>query len=195
MREVPKLNSHPNATLVGYVTTSYCTKPLRTILDEFKLYSGWKEHLGMALNGIFLDETPRVWREEHALYLQHVKDNLYHDWGKDSFIIHNPGTIPDPRYMQFCTQAVVFEGAYSTFISAEVRNAIEDFSKACRREQLAVIVHAHPQSKFGENQGSFIEDLGRSVGSLFVTDLCTDYYSSFSGKWAAFVSDVDSTGS
>ena len=30
-------------------------------------------------------------------------------------IIHNPGQIPDPRYLLHCDLTVVFEGTYSTF--------------------------------------------------------------------------------
>jgi hypothetical protein len=59
-REIPLLNAYANVRTVGYVSTDYARRDLRSILRDIDLYSGWAEvtTADLSVRGIFLDETP-----------------------------------------------------------------------------------------------------------------------------------------
>ncbi len=108
-------------------------------------------------------------------------------------IIHNPGTIPDPRYLSSCNLTVVFEGTYSTYQIYGFAKTISAFesSAKCAREAIACIIHDLPSTLTSKDEASLIANLKAIAGSVFLTGLATEYYSSFWDGWQGFVVDMD----
>lgn len=70
--EIPRLTAYPNVRLVGYVHASYTRRDLGLVLRDVTKYSGWAERSGipgLAVQGIFVDETPNQYDEKAAQYL------------------------------------------------------------------------------------------------------------------------------
>jgi hypothetical protein len=108
-------------------------------------------------------------------------------------IIHNPGTIPDARYLSSCNTSVVFEGTYSTYQIYGFHKTISAFSASakCGRGAIACIVHDIPSTLTSKDEATLIGDLRSVAGSFFITGLATNYYASFWDGWAGFVLDMD----
>jgi hypothetical protein len=106
-------------------------------------------------------------------------------------IIHNPGTIPDPRYLASRNVTVVFEGSYSTYKTSNLNKNISGFQKSSQlgRGATACIIHGFPSKVSSEN--SLIRELRGLAGSVFVTGLSVDYYASFWDGWQDFVDEMD----
>lgn len=104
-------------------------------------------------------------------------------------IIHNPGTIPDPRYLASCNLTVLFEGSYSTYKSANLQKNITAFQKSSKlgREATACIVHDVPSSI----SSALTRELRGMAGSVFVTGLAVSYYASFWEGWQEFVDEIE----
>lgn len=52
-------NQHNNVRIVGYVATTYATKPLEHARADINRYIGWvRPNIGIRLDGVFFDETP-----------------------------------------------------------------------------------------------------------------------------------------
>lgn len=109
-------------------------------------------------------------------------------------IIHNPGTIPDARYLSSADLTVVFEGTYSTYQSYSFHKSMTAFQSEAKegRNALAAIVHSLPEDLSEGKEKKLVGDLRRSVGSLFVTGLGVgvDYYAGFWEGWLGWVGDL-----
>lgn len=88
---------------------------------------------------------------------------------------------------------IVFEGAYDTYQQHNFSNTIKSFCKdsGCDRSNLAVVVHSVPPSIDAKVEKSMLKEVRKLAAGVFLTSLSTDYYSSFSQGWGAFVQDVD----
>jgi hypothetical protein len=78
-REITKLNTFQNVRIIGYVAVQYGRKAAQTALDEISQYAAWSEHNnGLALQGIFLDESPQIADDHNSTFLdlmaQHIKN-------------------------------------------------------------------------------------------------------------------------
>lgn len=78
-REIGQLNSLPNVRLVGYVRINYCERDLAEVHEDVNKYAGWSAltsshsaETSLAVHGIFFDETPNLYTEERANYLDDV---------------------------------------------------------------------------------------------------------------------------
>jgi hypothetical protein len=141
-----------------------------------------------------------IWEDKAALTLQPwrtpVKAALPHLLGpllNLKQIIHNPGTIPDARFLSSCNLTVVFEGTYSTYQIYGFSKTISSFqlSAKCERQALACIIHALPTTLSSNDMNSLVEDVRSLAGSIFMTGLSVDYYASFWQGWAEFVNEMD----
>jgi hypothetical protein len=60
--EIPRLTSYPNVQVLGYVHVSYAKRDLAEVTRDVKTYASWttqhSQHPGLAVEGIFVDETP-----------------------------------------------------------------------------------------------------------------------------------------
>ena len=108
-------------------------------------------------------------------------------------IIHNPGTIPDARFLSSCNLTVVFEGTYSTYQIYGFSKTISSFqsSSECERDALACIVHGLPANLSSNDMNNLVRDVRSLAGSVFMTGLSVDYYASFWQGWAGFVNEMD----
>lgn len=61
--EIPKLNSYPNVTTLGYIALNYSHKKSLDVVFEVKKYAGWaKSNIeGLYVAGVFFDEVPNLW--------------------------------------------------------------------------------------------------------------------------------------
>lgn len=100
--------------------------------------------------------------------------------------MHNPGAVPDSRYLATADSTVVFEAAYSTF---QKRQGAQLFSNIpdSDRSQLCAIVHSVPDSVEGKSLRSLVKQVRKVADEVYITHLSTDYYASFGPGWAEFV--------
>ena len=107
-------------------------------------------------------------------------------------IIHNPGQIPDPRYLAYCDLTIVFEETYSTYQIYGFQKNISSFQKSSKigREAVASIIHGVPATLTGKELDSLVRDIRGLSGSIFITGLSVDYYASFWAGWLDFISGM-----
>ncbi|KAH8802482.1 Spherulation-specific family 4-domain-containing protein [Xylogone sp. PMI_703] len=195
-REIPTLNSYANIRTVGYVSTNWAKRDLPLVLQDINRYSAWSENStieDLGMHGIFLDETPAQYDDASAQFLQTIESAIVSAPGLGShpLIIHNPGTIPDARYLSSCNLTIVFEGTYATYQGHGMHKVISAFraSSGAPREAFACIVHDMPMS--ADDEKNLVKDLKSVAGSVFVTGLDVDYYSRFWDGWLGFVGAME----
>jgi hypothetical protein len=101
-------------------------------------------------------------------------------------VVHNPGAIPDSRYLATADSTVVFEAAYSTFQEREGAKLFSNIADS-NRTQLCAIVHSVPESVEGKHLRGLVKQVRKVAEEVYITHLSTDYYSSFGAKWTEFV--------
>ena len=59
---------------VGYVRTTYGTRNLEEVFDDVRKYAGWGNDMGkgLAVKGIFFDETPNTYTADTVEYLNNI---------------------------------------------------------------------------------------------------------------------------
>ncbi len=98
------------ARVVGYVHTSYGTRPLDVVADEVARYHSW-----YGVVDIFFDEVSSSVAD--LTYYQTLSDRVRSAGGRT---LLNPGTHPDEGYMAVGDEVVTFEGTYDTYRRATV---------------------------------------------------------------------------
>jgi hypothetical protein len=85
---IQTLNSFNNVRTVGYVSTTWCARDLTSVLDEVAAYSFWGEYQdSLAIDGIFVDETPTQYSPDTVAYLQTIADAIHESDGlKEGYI-------------------------------------------------------------------------------------------------------------
>lgn len=71
-REIPKLNSYANVRTMGYVSTDWTKRDIALAKKDIATYSAWAQNASvqdLGVQGIFLDETPAVYNDASAQYL------------------------------------------------------------------------------------------------------------------------------
>ncbi|TQS37199.1 hypothetical protein Golomagni_02335 [Golovinomyces magnicellulatus] len=199
IREIPKLNSFSNVLTVGYVSTNWAKRDLELVLGDIKIYSNWsKKHRNgsipdLGVRGIFLDETLSCYTDTGAQFFKQLALFIRSEdiFGPNSLIIHNPGLIPDSRYMPYCDISVIFEESYSKYQRSDF-SAIAAFQKAAnvRQEAIACIIHSLPNTLQSSERRLLIQDLCSFSNHIFLTGLSQDYYAQFWENWPLFVADT-----
>ncbi|CAI7639028.1 unnamed protein product [Penicillium viridicatum] len=190
-REIPKLTAYANVRLLGYVYTSYGKRNVSAVRKDIQTYADWptnSSNPNLAVRGIFFDETPQQYEAQTLTYLQglteFVKD--LEDLGPDQFVVHNPGAVPDSRYLATADSTVVFEAAYATFQERQGARLFTNIADS-NRTQLCAIVHSVPDAVEGKALRSLVKQVRQVADEVYITHLSTDYYASFGGKWTEFV--------
>jgi hypothetical protein len=85
---IETLNSLHNVRTVGYVATTWCARNLSSVLDDIAAYSFWGEYQdSLAMDGIFVDETPTQYSPDSISYLQAIAQAIHESDGlKDRYI-------------------------------------------------------------------------------------------------------------
>ncbi|KAJ5572806.1 hypothetical protein N7450_009790 [Penicillium hetheringtonii] len=190
-REIPKLASHANVRLLGYVHTTYAQRNISLLRKDIETYAAWPKvssNPDLAVRGIFFDETPQQYSANAVAYLQNLTDFTrgLSGLGSNPFIVHNPGAIPDSRYLPSADSTVVFEETYNTF---QTRNGANLFTAIpdSNRSQLCAVIHSWK----GRNYAVSVKEARKVADELFITHLSTDYYASFGTQWSEFVDLMD----
>lgn len=101
-------------------------------------------------------------------------------------IVHNPGAVPDSRYLPTADSTVVFEETYTTFQErhgAKLLTAIPESN----RTQLCAVIHSVPSTVEGSKLRGLVKQVRSVADEVFITHLSSDYYASFGANWAEFV--------
>ncbi|RDH29739.1 cell surface spherulin 4-like protein [Aspergillus welwitschiae] len=190
-REIPKLASYGNVRLLGYVATTYGQRNFSLVRRDIETYAAWptnSSNPNLAVRGIFFDETPQQYESNTLAYLQDltavVKTTT--GLGPDHFVVHNPGTIPDARYLPTADSTVVFEATYETFLERQGAKLFQEIPNSTR-SQLCAVVHSVPDSVEGHKFRDLVKQVRKVADEIFITHLDTDYYASFGGQWEEFV--------
>lgn len=101
-------------------------------------------------------------------------------------VFHNPGVIPDSRYLSTADSTVVFEATYATFQQRHQEKIFKNIPDSNRR-QLCVVIHSVPDNVHGSQLRSLVKQARKVADKVFVTHLATDYYACFGHKWNDFV--------
>ncbi|KAJ5780689.1 hypothetical protein N7457_005849 [Penicillium paradoxum] len=188
---IPKLTAYENVRLLGYVYTSYGKRDVSAVRKDIQTYADWptnSSNPNLAVRGIFFDETPQQYEAQTFTYLEGLTDFVkdLEGLGPDPFVVHNPGAVPDSRYLATADSTVVFEAAYTTFQErqgAKLFTSIADSD----RSQLCAIVHSVPEAIEGKSLRSLVKEVRKVADEVYITHLDTDYYASFGSKWTEFV--------
>jgi hypothetical protein len=90
-RDIPKLTSKPNVRVLGYVATTYATRDQLKVLRDVETYANWPKvsaNIGLAVHGIFFDETPQQYTASAEKYLQELTASVRElpGLGPDNFV-------------------------------------------------------------------------------------------------------------
>lgn len=98
-------------------------------------------------------------------------------------VVHNPGAVPDPRYLATADTTIIFEEAYSTFQERYQANLLADIP--CNGT--AALIHSVPDSVKGPELRDLVRTVRKVADEVFITHLAEHYYASFGAMWAEFV--------
>ncbi|OXV07814.1 hypothetical protein Egran_04418 [Elaphomyces granulatus] len=191
-REITKLSIRRNVRLLGYVPTNYANRDISDVYQDIQTYANWPTaglNPTLAVHGIFFDETPQQYDDASMTYLRDLTRAVKRKGGlgPDNFVVHNPGAVPDSRYLETADSTVILEDTYDTFLERQGADMLTNISHG-NRSQVCAIVHSAPNFQNNNNQmREFIKQLRGVANEMFVTDLSENYYSSFSGAWGDFV--------
>ncbi|KAL2814964.1 Spherulation-specific family 4 [Aspergillus granulosus] len=190
-KEVPRLAAHGNVRLLGYVPTTYAKRNISLVRRDIETYAAWptvSANPNLAVRGIFFDETPQQYHFDDLAYLKELTSIVRSTpgLGPDNFVFHNPGVVPDPRYLSTADSTVVFEATYDTFQERDGANLFEQIPNSDRR-QLCAVIHSVPRFVEGSQLRRFVRQVRRVADEVFITHLSTDYYASFGHQWTEFV--------
>jgi hypothetical protein len=140
--------------VLGYVYTLYGGRSSAEIKAEIDDYTIW-----YGVDGIFLDEV-----SNDAADLEYYQDLTNYIRSKSgSFIMINPGTVPDEVYMSVADMVVVFEGTYSSYQAETFPAWMDGYSK----DRFQHMVYDTPEADF---QGAWSQAMGHNVGYVYITD-------------------------
>ncbi|KAF2273403.1 uncharacterized protein EI97DRAFT_156392 [Westerdykella ornata] len=164
------LNSLNNVRTIGYVSTTWCSKTVESVLDEIALYDGWgQSDPSLAMGGIFFDETPTRYSPENISYLLTISHAVHDQHGlKDGFVVHNPGAVPeaqyfvDPTFKQAADLTIIFEDTYDHW--TRNADALIKATESYDRSKLAAMLHTTPQLNTTDTEETLrrVLALGRS---------------------------------
>ncbi|KAL4755469.1 hypothetical protein BDW72DRAFT_189224 [Aspergillus terricola var. indicus] len=191
-QEIPRLTAHDNVRVLGYVATTYAKRNISSVRNDIETYAAWptiSANPKLAVRGIFFDETPQQYNASDLAYLEELASvvRTTPGLGPDHFVFHNPGVVPDSRYLSTADSTVVFEATYDTFQERDGARLFEAIPDS-NRSQLCAVVHSLPDSVEGSGLREFVKQVRRVADEIFVTHLSTNYYASFGDKWDDFVS-------
>jgi hypothetical protein len=76
-REIVRLNGFANVRTIGYVAVDYGRKDYKQTVAEITQYASWSsQNPRMAMQGIFLDESPQIADSHNTTFLDQVRANV-----------------------------------------------------------------------------------------------------------------------
>jgi hypothetical protein len=98
-REIPKLRSHSNVSVYGYVHVQWAKRDLEKVLRDVEIYTLWpkihapqakKDAEPLAVDGIFVDETPTAADNHTVAFLGSLTSMVRQNWPESK----SPHTAP-----------------------------------------------------------------------------------------------------
>ncbi|OJJ84394.1 spherulation-specific family 4 protein [Aspergillus glaucus CBS 516.65] len=190
-REIPRLALYSNVRLLGYVPITYTNRDIGLVRRDVETYAGWPvngSNPDLAVQGIFFDETPQEYDDRALGYFQELRDLVKGSsgLGPDNQVFHNPGVVPDSRYLSTADSIVVFEATYDTFQERRKAKVFKTLSDN-NRGQLCAVIHSVPDSIQGSKLRSLVKEARKVAEEVYVTHLRVDYYAGFGHSWGDFV--------
>jgi hypothetical protein len=73
-QEIYKLNRYANVRTLGYVPMDYGKRPIEKAYADIARYVGWgNQYPQLAMQGIFLDESPQVGDNHNTTYVENIR--------------------------------------------------------------------------------------------------------------------------
>lgn len=216
-KAIPTLTCHANVRVLGYVHTTWARRDIGLVCKDIDKYGQWPERSGnpgLKVTGIFVDETPTEYSVGNESYLaklgKRVKEmpggdgNIvrsfyfghplcrHHHAGPNADvsikIIHNPGCVPDSRFLALADSSVIFEDSYHKF-RTRMSNAVFSAVALSKvgRSKLGCMIHSVPEDLSSDEWLKLVRQVEGIAGDVFITDLSHLYYESFAPGWAKFV--------
>lgn len=189
------LDVYPHVQTLGYIRTDRGTRDSATVRAEIAAYSGWSKFQDLRLDGIFFDQTP--YRDEGGAgeYLRNVSATVRHSEGflEPKLVVHNPGRVPDVGLVRYRTDMlIIFEGAFSSLPGREqLKNRVAHLEKySLHRQHFGMLLHSTPSDVGNVRLRKVVDNVRRSVGWLYVTDLTEDVYGGYGSlleRWLSLI--------
>ncbi|KAF2788862.1 hypothetical protein K505DRAFT_285346 [Melanomma pulvis-pyrius CBS 109.77] len=140
------LKAFTNVQILGYVNTDGGNRDNKTVRQEVETYAGWNTTAGLAMHGIFFDQTPFEDSPQARRYLKNISTTVKRSKGIKwpRTVIHNPGVVPNANLtISQVDITVVFEGVYG---KVESRGAMKRRLAKIPgdRSNYGVLVHSAP---------------------------------------------------
>lgn len=101
-------------------------------------------------------------------------------------VFHNPGVVPDSRYLPTADSTVVFEATYDTFKERKKAKVFKTLSSD-NRGRLCAIIHSVPDYVHGSKLRKLVKQARKVAEEVYITHLRVDYYAGFGHSWGDFV--------
>ncbi|KAE9968954.1 hypothetical protein EG328_007165 [Venturia inaequalis] len=171
----------------GYVALDYGKRAVDGAYADVVKYAQWRtKNPDLAMQGIFLDESPQLADDHNTTLLAEVKARIKNTNGLSSgsiskvpFVVMNPGSIPDSSILGTTDRTVVFEEKYHTYINRQAAKALAALPD---RDVLCALMHSIPVDMPNDQLKVLIGELKELSGCLFLTDLSDAYYNRFSPR-------------
>jgi hypothetical protein len=167
-------------SILGYVATTYGSKPMTSVLDEMRRYDTW-----YSVDGYFLDEAASG-TDKIDYYASIYK-------GVKGVVVLNPGTYPHQAYVEVCDVICVEERGVE--VTEDRTTDLANWMKGQPPGKFAYII-------FGVTTAAKMRRIlakaqERNVGFIFVTnDTLPNPFDSLPAYWVdecTFVKDLAST--
>lgn len=208
--QVAQLNNYANVQTLGYVHTSYGTRPLSNVTADIAVYAGWSAYNGsdIHVDGIFFDESPidtqyvNYMTQANSFAKQKITGG-----SPKAYTVFNTGVnAPSPFYAladsstpslnptssewsttRLLTPIVLaYENSYSVSNSTGQNAALNAIPAAVRNTSLVVINHyTNTTAQLALDTAGLMQE---NIAGLFITTKPS--YGTFSAGWTQFVGDV-----
>ena len=164
------------ARVIGYVHTSYGTRPADVVLEEVARYQAW-----YGVVDVFFDEVSATTADLE--YYRALSDRVRAAGG---LVVLNPGVHPDERYMAVGDQVVTFEGSYDSYRRAQV----PAWTAAYPASRFTHLVYSTTKRQMG-NALSLAEQ--RRAGNVYVTnDVLDNPWDTLPSYWGSELTSLAS---
>ncbi|NOY41211.1 MAG: hypothetical protein GXP26_05160 [Planctomycetes bacterium] len=146
--------------VIGYVHTTFGSRPLSTVLSEIDDYASWYN-----LDGIFIDEMANT---GPAQKLDYYRDIYNYVKGIDPNweLTGNPGINTIEQYMTWPTadRFIITENTGANYSSFTPSSWVADYP----RSQFGNLIHT--ESSVSDMQNQLVEAIGNNAGAIYITD-------------------------
>lgn len=152
---ISALAKHRNVTVIGYVYCSYGKRPIEAIKEDVDRYVAWNKAEGLAVSGIFIDESPS--EPEYVTYMARVTEHARGAWHaaykRQCIVVYNPGVMVARDFFQHPDYVVILEASQQQwkhlFIDTDTLGALEH----SLRYKAAVIIHSSGNQPDDDDEG------------------------------------------